>query len=126
MSPSLTRRVLACKNQYETFSQFTLLLKTKEITHTRIQRALLHILLHIQDTPATIPYARVLGFRKSSSALLNKIKKQGTIPLLTKLSDAQKILEQNSDFLKILRETTFASNLYETTIAQKKNTGLYS
>ena len=122
MSPSLTRRVLACKNQYETFSQFTLLLKTKEITHTRIQRALLHILLHIQDTPATIPYARVLGFRKSSSALLNKIKKQGTIPLLTKLSDAKKILEQNSDFLKILRETTFASNLYETTIAQKKNT----
>ncbi len=47
------------------FPQFANLLKTKEITQTRIQRALLHMLLHIQSVPAQIPYARVLGFRKT-------------------------------------------------------------
>ena len=74
MSHALARRILSCRCQYETFSQFANLLKTKEITRTRIQRALLHMLLHIQSVPAQIPYARVLGFRKNSSALLGKIK----------------------------------------------------
>ena len=86
MSHALARRILSCRGQYETFSQFANLLKTKEITRTRIQRALLHMLLHIQSAPAQIPYARVLGFRKNSSALLGKLKKCGSIPLLTKLA----------------------------------------
>lgn len=121
LSHSLARRILACRDQYETFSQFTDLLKTKEITRTRIQRALLHMLLHISDVPTKIPYARVLGFRKNSSALLGAIKKQGTIPLLTKLSDAPKLLDPDTDAMKLLNETTFASNLYESILAQKKN-----
>ena len=87
MSHALARRILSCRDQYETFSQFANLLKTKEITRTRIQRALLHMLLHIQSVPAQIPYARVLGFRKNSSALLGKIKKCGSIPLLTRLPE---------------------------------------
>ena len=92
MSHALARRILSCRNQYETFSQFASLLKTKEITPTRIQRALLHMLLHIQDVPEQMPYARVLGFKKSSASLLGEIKKNSRIPLLTKLSDAGKNL----------------------------------
>lgn len=38
MSHALARRILSCRDQYETFSQFASLLKTKEITRTRIQR----------------------------------------------------------------------------------------
>ena len=87
MSHALARRILSCRDQYKTFSQFADLLKTKEITRTRIQRALLHMLLHIQSVPAQIPYARVLGFRKNSSALLGKIKKCSSIPLLTRLPE---------------------------------------
>nr|WP_295277114.1 nucleotidyltransferase family protein [uncultured Blautia sp.] len=121
MSHALARRILSCRNQYETFSQFASLLKTKEITHTRIQRALLHMLLHIHNVPEQIPYARVLGFRKSSASLLREIKKRGCIPLLTKLSDASKILEGDPYALNILEETTFSSNLYENILAQKKN-----
>ena len=96
MSHALARRILSCRDQYETFSQFANLLKTKEITQTRIQRALLHMLLHIQSVPAQIPYARVLGFRKNNSALLGKIKKCGSIPLLTKLPDAAAVLEKRT------------------------------
>ena len=121
MSHSLARRILSCRNQYETFSQFANQLKTKDITHTRIQRALLHMLLHIHNVPEQIPYARVLGFRKSSASLLGEIKKHSRIPLLTKLSDASKVLEENPHSLDLLEETTFSSNLYENILAQKKN-----
>ena len=121
MSHSLARRILSCRNQYETFSQFANQLKTKDITHTRIQRALLHMLLHIHNVPEQMPYARVLGFRKSSASLLGEIKKHSRIPLLTKLSDASKVLEENPHSLDLLEETTFSSNLYENILAQKKN-----
>lgn len=125
LSHSLARRILACRDQYQTFSQFADLLKTKEITRTRIQRALLHMLLHIQNVPAQIPYARVLGFRKDSSTLLGEIKKRGRIPLLTKLPDAPKILENVPQAMELLNETTLASNLYESILAQK-NTAVYT
>lgn len=99
------------------------------------------MLLHIQKAPEQIPYARVLGFRKSSSALLGEIKKRGRIPLLTKLANAKEILaaasdepaladrepvrirlSQSSSALPLLDETTFASNLYESMLAQKSGT----
>ena len=121
MSHALARRILSCRDQYETFSQFASLLKTKEITQARIQRALLHMLLHIQSVPAQIPYARVLGFRKNSSALLGKIKKCGSIPLLTKLPDASAVLENAPQAMDLLNKTTFASNLYESILAQKNS-----
>ncbi len=121
MSHSLARRILSCRNQYETFTQFANQLKTKDITHTRIQRALLHMLLHIHNVPEQIPYARVLGFRKSSASLFGEIKKRSHIPLLTKLSDASKVLQENPHSLDLLEETTFSSNLYENILAQKKN-----
>ena len=120
LSPSLARRLLACRDQYTSFSQFTALLKTREVTLTRIQRALLHMLLQIYQVPKQIPYARVLGFRRESAPLLGQIKKEGTIPLLTKLSDAPSVLGQNPQTLDLLKETTFASNLYQNIIAQKK------
>ena len=121
MSHALARRILSCRDQYKTFSQFADLLKTKEITRTRIQRALLHMLLHIQSVPAQIPYARVLGFRKNSSALLGKIKKCGSIPLLTRLPDAAAVLENAPQAMDLLNKTTFASNLYESILAQKNS-----
>ena len=121
MSHALARRILSCRDQYETFSQFANLLKTKEITRTRIQRALLHMLLHIQSVPAQIPYARVLGFRKNSSALLGKIKKCGSIPLLTRLPDAAAVLKNAPQAMDLLNKTTFASNLYESILAQKNS-----
>lgn len=121
MSHALARRILSCRDQYETFSQFANLLKTKEITRTRIQRALLHMLLHIQSVPAQIPYAWVLGFRKNSSALLGKIKKCGSIPLLTRLPDAAAVLKNAPQAMDLLNKTTFASNLYESILAQKNS-----
>lgn len=117
MSPDLARRILNQRNAFQSFSQFTAFLKTRELTQTRIQRALLHTLLGIREAPASIPYVRVLGFRKESSKLLKRIKQTTRIPLLTKLADAPNLLDETG--MHLLGETTFASNLYEATLAHK-------
>lgn len=118
VSEELAKRIKNKLGMYAGFLPFAELLKTKEITYTRIQRALLHILLHIRKTPEALPYARVLGFRKSAAPLLKEIKKKGRIPLITSLSAAARTLE-GEDML-LLQETTFASNIYESLISKKE------
>ena len=117
VSRDLAERIVNRSNEIKGFLQAASLLKTKELTQTRIQRALLHIILGIREVPATVPYARVLGFRKESSALLKEIKDSSSIPLITKLADADSLLDEAGKVL--LSETTFASNLYEKLLCQK-------
>ena len=117
MSKDLAARICNQINHFENFTQFTELLKTKELTYTRIQRALLHTILKIREQPKGIPYARVLGFRKSSSPLLKEIKQHTTIPVITKAADASGIL--SADGQKIWNDNLRASNIYESILAQK-------
>ena len=117
VSRDLAERIVNRSNETNGFLQAASLLKTKELTQTRIQRALLHIILGIREVPATVPYARVLGFRKESSALLKEIKDSSSIPLITKLADADSLLDEAGKVL--LSETTFVSNLYEKLLCQK-------
>ena len=117
VSPELASRIIRMRNQYSGFLPFAALLKTKELTQTRIRRCLLHILLHIKSTPRSPGYARVLGFRKSAAPLLSAIKKEGRIPLLTKAADAPGLLSGHQ--LELFEETTFASNIYETLLSAK-------
>lgn len=117
MSKDLATRIYSQINHFENFTQFTELLKTKELTYTRIQRALLHTILKVREQPKGIPYARVLGFRKSSSPLLKEIKQHTTIPVITKAADASGIL--SADGQKIWNDNLRASNIYESILAQK-------
>ena len=80
MSPELAARIIRRRRDFRSFSQFSELLKTKELTRARIRRALLHTFLHIMETPRELPYARVLGFRKSAAPLLREIKKKRAHP----------------------------------------------
>lgn len=114
-------RELSCKIQnnldnFLSFTQFAGLLKSKEITYTRICRALTHILLGItrEDLPspaACVPrYLRVLGFRKSAASLLSAIKKEASVPLITKVSDASRILA--ADAYALLQKDIHCADLY--------------
>ena len=123
VSESLARRIINQQNLLQTFSQSVSVLKTRELTQTRIQRALLHIILNIHTAPARISFARVLGFRKESSKLLSQIKRHSRIPLITKLSDVQKLQDQEAE--RILAETVFASNLYEKLLCIKTEKNFY-
>ena len=113
----LSARICNKLNEFQSFDSFCDLLKTKELTYTRISRCLLHILLNITKEDVSlyrsmdyVPYARVLGFRRKSSQLLGDIKERSAIPLVTKLADAEKIL--TLDAYSMLKQDLMASQLY--------------
>ena len=93
-----------CKNlpRFTTFTGFVRLLKSKELTYTRISRVLMHILLDIKKQEAflpdftrrklPVPYARLLGFRKEASVLLKAIRQNSAIPLITRPAHARRLL----------------------------------
>lgn len=103
VSPELSDRIRNSLYSFTDYDSFCDLLKSKDMTYTRISRCLLHILLGMTDSDMALgkeldyaPYARVLGFRKDSSALLTAIKEKASIPLITKLADAGNILDEKA------------------------------
>lgn len=117
MSEELAYRIFKSRMQFISFSQFADLLKTKEVTRTRINRALLHLVLGIKKGTKKASYARILGFRKDASKLLSAIKANTTIPFFSKTADAHDIL--NTEQKILFDQTTNASHLYEGVLAQK-------
>lgn len=102
---------------YKSYDSFCQHIKTRQYTLTRINRSLLHIILNLKTNDYHqysqhdfIPYARVLGFRKSSSNLLSAIKQSSELPIITKMADASKLLDDCG--MKMLSQEIFASNLY--------------
>ena len=99
VSTDLSNRIRKLLPNYRNFLQFCDLLKTKQLTHTRVSRSLMHILLgiHKEDmetyrNAGTVFYARMLGFQKASVPLLGTIKDHARIPLISKLADAPSLL----------------------------------
>lgn len=112
---SLSNRILGNLDAFTGFEAFCDLLKTRDMTHTRISRCLLHILLGIEKEHLTLgqtsnhaPYARVLGFRRSAEPLLRAVKAHSCVPLITKLADAD--LPAEAD--RLLRLDIRATALY--------------
>ena len=77
ITEDLANRIIRHRNQLLSFDQFCNLLKTKQLTYTRISRALLHIILGIRKTELEQyaihhyhGYARLLGFRLDQKNLL--------------------------------------------------------
>lgn len=87
------------KNNFSTFNSFTdfsTTLKSKNYTKTRIDRILMHILLectkeHINTTRNT-GFGKLLGFNKSASSILRKIQDESSFKIITKSADAEKTL----------------------------------
>ena len=103
VSSDLSDRIKTRLDEFRGFDIFCDLLKTKEMTYTRISRCLLHIMLNIRKADmdkanvlGTALYARVLGFRKTASSLLSEIKEHSAIPLVTKLADADELLDKSA------------------------------
>lgn len=118
MPQSLSKRIYNQLNHYRSWNEFVSLLKTKEFTYTRIQRALLHTLLELTWHPA-ITYARILGFRKSAGPLLNQIKNKGTIPLLSKLNSSDSMLSPEEKAR--MQKEIHSDNLYSSVFAARYN-----
>jgi len=124
VSSDISDRIRKHLFEFKDYDSFCGLLKTKEVTYTRISRCLLHILLNITkddmelgQTLDYVPYARVLGFRKNSSELLSAIKEHSSIPLITKLADAEDILDE--DAYRLLKKDILVSEMYQGVVREK-------
>ncbi len=126
VSSDLSDKIVNLIPKYESIKNFTMELKSKDITYTRISRALLHILLGMKKENLAkyvhkdhyVSYARILGLNKNASPLLKKVQECSTIPVLSKLSDAYKKLDENQ--LCLLNETINASSVFDLTEGNKK------
>ena len=123
-SPEFANRMQNQLPYYTSFSSFASRLKSKEMTLTRINRILLHSILGITSSDYAcgnaldkIPYLRILGFRKSSAPLLAALKASAAVPLITRPSQAPKLL--SPDAMQVFEHDVFAGNLYLQMLNQK-------
>lgn len=132
VSPALSDRI--CNNLYkfDGYEAFCDLLKTKEVTYTRISRCLYHIMLNMRKDELDLymnelgitPYARVLGFRKDATPIFSEIDKKTQIPLVTKLADAHNILSEQ--VYNMLRKEITINDIYSSIRASKAKVPMYN
>ena len=99
VNQDLSNRILNRLPGYTTFTGFSNLCKTKDMTQARINRALLHIFLDIRKEDSALaaaldgaPYVRMLGCKKDAAPLLSAIKETASLSLISKPAQAQKVL----------------------------------
>lgn len=126
VSQDLANRISGQLNNYFNYKQYCELLKTRELTQTRINRSLLHIMLGIKKDTVTLyleegahAYAHLLGFRKDSEKVISAVAKQSRIPLLTKLYDTDLLSDTGR---RMLTQDILASNLYNSVVTDKYKT----
>lgn len=128
-TPDLSDKIIKHLDAFTGFTDFCRLLKSREITYTRLSRIFMHILLEIK-TPEFFappfshrqlftPYARLLGFQKNASPLLKAIKKSSRIPLLSKPADARCVLSDEA--FAMLEQDVLCASIYEA--AASRHTG---
>jgi cytidyltransferase-like protein len=112
VSEGLENRILKAAAENYLVSDIAAAAKTKRYAFSRIQRAILHILLNINKSDVTEPeYIRVLGFRKEKSGLLKELTDKSRLPVIINL--------KNSKAPKIFEKELKASDVYYTTLKAK-------
>lgn len=130
VSEDLSDRIRRSLHRFTSFSQFCDQLKTKELTLSRISRCMLHILLNITKDEVNqyinngdyTVYARILGFRQNALPLLGEISQKASIPLVSKLADADRILDESA--LHMLKQDICRNDIYASLLASKKRTAM--
>ena len=123
VDPDLANRTARSLAALSSFQELFSSLKTRQIPEARLRRALLHILLDITKEKAEVwrklgsPYAKILGFRREAAPLLTEIRRQGKIPLLSRLSQAESLLGDNA--FHMLKADLHATALRDMILAEK-------
>ena len=128
LSPELAARLAKPPYFPLSFEKRIQALKTRQLTYTRVSRALLHLVLGMREEDISrwkeegyALYARILGFRRQSSPLLSCLHKKSSIPLITKMADAAQNLSPSA--LALLEQEVYASHLYQT--VRMKRSGVF-
>ena len=115
ITEGIENRILNASHTYFNISDIANFVKTKRYTYTKIQRALLHILLDfkksdIKDYSNSVPYIRVLGFRKQSESLLSNLCKKATVPVITNTKKVKTLLSPVG--LKMFNQECRSTDIY--------------
>ena len=126
VSEDLAHRICSRLDNFFNYKQFCELIKTREITQTRINRALLHIMLGLkkENVKTYIKngyhyYARLLGFRKDREKVLTYAAREGKLPLLARLTDSTHLPPAGQE---MLQNDILASNLYMSVVTDRYRT----
>ena len=124
MTEEIANRMISCFKNYQSLPDFLMEVKNKAYTYSRLSRCAAHILLELdKETFARAQednyacYGRILGFRKAAAPLLGYLKKNTSIPLLSKMADYQHILSGNG--LRLLEADIRAADYYRTVLQMK-------
>lgn len=126
----LADRIYRFRDEFLSFTELISTIKHKQFTYARINRALLHILLGLKESPCMktiseetsflVPYARLLAMKTSASPLMKELKEHSRIPVITKPADARTLLSGNS--LELFLEDVSAADLYNRVVSSKLGT----
>ena len=122
----LANRILSLNATASGFDQTAACFKSRQITLTRANRMLLHVLLHITTeqlqtarTGGSAFYARLLGLRERSSKALRQLSDSATIPVINKLAPSLKELDGTAK--ELLMQDIRAAELYRMLQQEKVN-----
>lgn len=115
ITEGIENRILKGSNTYFKISDIANYVKTKRYTYTKIQRALLHIILDYKKSDfenfhKTLPYIRVLGFRKQSELLLSYLCKKTCVPIITNAKNASAMLDSSA--IKLFQAESLSTDIY--------------
>lgn len=94
VSEGLENRIYRAVRTSTTLDELYDNIKTKRYTHSRIRRIILKAYLGItKDYSYSPPYIRILGFNEKGKELLSEMKKNASLPIISRLSDVKNLDE---------------------------------
>jgi len=113
------KRLVLDKKATTSLSSLIMDVKTKRYTYTRLQRAVIGVLLGIDKSDMNmyeenggVQYIRVLGFREESRHLLGELARKSTLPVITHKRVIGEVLKQGGAAKHMLEKELMAEDVY--------------
>ena len=116
VSETLANAAWSSREKCLSFTEFAMLLKNRSLTYTHVCRALLHIALRIENTPAS-DFANILGMRKKAGPLAARMSETSRIPVIMRPS--RELVKLDEGARALFDEETRLSNLYNILASQR-------
>lgn len=122
ISEDLANRILSCYSKPLLISDFIENVKTKNITYSRISRAIMKIILGITEED-NCSYIRILGLSKNGCEYLKKKKNKINYPIITKVADSKELLKKEIHYNTIYNQIVYEK--YNIQLKDEFRAGIY-
>lgn len=94
ITEGLENRIL--NTEFNSIDELITKVKTKRYTYSKLQKAILHIILGItkKEQQADPKYIRVLGFRKDKKYLLKELTEKASLPVIMNVKENENLLKR--------------------------------